>query len=204
MGSPVEDIVPDNNHRIGYWIGRIFHPAVVMLPTLILVLSDVPLQQSLLWTAVIAAVILVPGIAMIAFLKRQQTYTYQRRSRAPLYVTGWFSVIVCWLLIWLFNGPRELIVCMATLAVWLPTQLAINHYITKVSTHTAVVAGCVTALIVLGKLNTPVVVITAMAIVVLTAWARVMTRNHTLLQVLLGLAVGVGSVLVVFPFVLGW
>jgi membrane-associated phospholipid phosphatase len=203
MGSPVDDVIPDNQQRIAYWIGLIFHPAVVMLPTLLLVLNDVPFQQALLWTAIIAMFMLIPGFAVIASLQRQQKYTYQRRSRAPIYMVVWISVVTCWVLIGIFKGPNELVVCMATLAVWLPVQLAINHSITKISTHTAVAAGCITALLLLEKLNTPIAITIGLVIVGITAWARVITKNHTLTQVLLGLVVGAGSVMLVFPLMPG-
>jgi membrane-associated phospholipid phosphatase len=90
---------------------------------------------------------------------------------------------------------------MATLAVWLPLQLAINHRITKISAHTGVASGCFTALVLFGKLGNALIV-TGILLIVLIAWARLMTKNHTLLQVILGCVVGAGSVLLVFPFLL--
>ena len=64
---------------------------------------------------------------------------------------------------------------------------------------TAVVSGCFTGLLVLGKLDSTALIATGLAIIALTIWARIVTKNHTPLQVTLGLVVGAGSVLVVFP-----
>jgi membrane-associated phospholipid phosphatase len=198
MDTPTTDMIPDTNTGIAYWLGLIFHPAVVMLPTLWIILSDVPLQDAIIWIGITALVILIPGFTMIAILKQQQKYTYQRRSRAPLYITAWLSVITCLLFILFLNGPKVLLLCMATLVVWLPVQLAINHSFTKISTHTGVITGCVTALMMLGKLPNPFAIILGFIIIGLTAWARVVTKNHTRLQVILGFIVGAGSVLLVF------
>ena len=80
--------------------------------------------------------------------------------------------------------------------------MVINTYVTKVSTHVAVAAGCATGLLLLGKLDSLLLQLAALTIVGLIIWARVTTRNHTVAQVLLGLLVGTGSVLGVFPLLL--
>ena len=67
--------------------------------------------------------------------------------------------------------------------------------------RSAVAAGCYTGLLVLGKLANPVILIVLTALVILTLWARVVTRNHTLTQVIMGVLVGALPVLVVFPVV---
>ena len=182
-------------------IGLIFHPATVAVATLLLVLQDLPLQQIAVWTLLIGGIILIPVFIAIAYLRRQDRHTYQRGTRLPLYIIAWLSVAICFILIRVLEGPQVLAVCMATLAVWLPLQLAINHRITKISAHTGVASGCFTALVLLGKLGIALIV-TGILLIVLIAWARLMTKNHTLLQVVLGCAVGAGSVLLVFPFLL--
>ncbi|MEO8396275.1 MAG: hypothetical protein ABI700_25005, partial [Chloroflexota bacterium] len=65
-----------------------------------------------------------------------------------------------------------------------------------------VVAGCYTALLILGRLETLPLQIALFALVIITLWARVITRNHTIPQVILGVLVGVLPVLLVFPLVL--
>lgn len=198
----MSDVIPDNSKRIAYAVGLVFHPAVIAVVTLLLLLRDLSLTQTLMWSSLISGIILIPIFMTIAFLRyRRDRHTYQRKTRGPLYSIAWLSVITCLILILFFEGPRELAVCMATLAVWLPLQLSINHYITKISAHTAVASGCFMALLLLTKLSAALIVI-AILMILLIAWARLRTKNHTPLQVLLGLMVGAGSVLVVFPLML--
>lgn len=190
---------PDNSNRLAWLLGLIFHPAIIMLPTLWLILNDIAYEQAIFWMALISGIILIPGFSVIAFQRRRERYTYQRNSRSPFYMVAWLSVLLCLLLGWGWNAPRVLMSCLAALALWLPIQLLINHYFTKISTHTAVVAGCFTALLLLGKLNDPLLFGVSLGISLLTIWARVVTKNHTLLQVGLGFLVGAGTVLLVFP-----
>lgn len=193
--------IPDNSKKTAYAVGIVFHPAVVAIVTLLLVLRDLPIQQALIWTSLIGGIILIPTFIAIAYLRHQKRHTYQRGTRGPLYSIAWLSAIVCFALIWVSNGPIELAVCMATLAVWLPLQLSINHFYTKVSAHTAVISGCFTALVLFGKLGS-VLIAVGILMIVLVGWARLTTKNHTPLQIVLGIAVGAGSVLLVFPLLL--
>lgn len=196
------DPIPNNANRLAYWLGRLFHPAVICIPTLVLVLSDSPFAEAVGWTMLVAAMVTMPGLITIALLRKRQKHVYQRQTRGPVYLVIWLSVIGCLVVIWKGQGPTALQICMAALIVWLPVQLAINTYFTKISTHVAVVAGCATGLLLLGKLDTLFLQLIALLIIGSTIWARVTTRNHTVTQVLLGLVVGIGSVLAVFPLLL--
>lgn len=196
------DPIPDHSNRLAYWLGRMFHPAVICVPTLALVLIDEPIGRALGWTALVAALVTVPALIAIAVLQRRERYLYQRDVRGPIYLILWLSVIACLGVVWTFQGPVALRICLAALVVWLPLQSAINTYITKISTHTAVAAGCATGLLLLGRLDSMPLQFAMLAILVSVMWARVTTRNHTPGQVLLGLLVGGGSVLVVFPLLL--
>jgi membrane-associated phospholipid phosphatase len=196
------DIVPDRERTIANLIGRIFHPAVVALPTLILILGDLGWQSALQWSAITLPILLIPGILLVLYLRKRGKETYQRATRTPLYIAAWFSVVAAIALTVTLDAPRVLVACLALLAIWLPIQLAINTYVTKISTHAAVITGCITALLVLGKLPDLVVQLIAIGIVILVGWARVHDRSHTLTQVVLGIAVAAVLVLLVFPIVL--
>ncbi len=197
------DVVPDNRHRLAYWIGRILHPYLLGLPTLVVILKDLSLSEIVLWSVLILGLLLIPGLLLEAYLRRQQQFIYQRRTRDPLYLTGWVSTLVCLGLLVLLRAPVVLIACLLTLAIWVPAQWLINRYLTKLSTHAAVAAGCASALWLLGELGTPALQILIVGLVAITMWARVVTKNHTVTQVILGLLVGILPVLIVFPLVLG-
>jgi len=197
------DIIPDNSNRLAYLLGLIFHPFVVAIVTLLIVLQDFSMGEAFTWTAVIGLVLIIPLMVAIRYQRRQERYTYQRQSRSPLYAVGWVSVAVALALTILFDAPHVLRACLASLLVWAPLQAWINARYTKVSTHVAVVTGCVTGVLFLGHLDTPLLLIAAPGVIALTAWARIITRNHTPLQVILGVFTGAIPVLVTFPVLVG-
>jgi membrane-associated phospholipid phosphatase len=194
-----QELIPDTRNRLAYLVGLLFHPAVIGIPTLYLILKDLPLGQVVQWTVLIVGILVLPGFVAVQLYRQRGRYTYQRETRGVLYLIGWSCALLCTLLLVLLQAPPVLIACTTTLVVWVPLQLLINQRFTKISTHAAVVAGCATALLVLGELPTLWSRGLALAIVVAVCWARVVTRNHTLLQVALGVLLGSAVVLLVFP-----
>lgn len=202
MTEPVLDPAPDYRNRFAHLVGLIFHPFVVPIPTLLLLLRPLPRPEAHGWTALILVILITPVGLTLLLLARRGKYVYQRDVRGPLYVLGWTSVLTCLLLTLVLNAPRMLVACMATLAVWLPLQSAINQRFTKVSIHVAVITGCLLGLLLTGALESLWVRIAAVLAIYLTAWARMVTRNHTLAQVGLGILLGAIPVLLVFPLLL--
>jgi membrane-associated phospholipid phosphatase len=196
------DPTPDYRNRFAYWVGRVFHPYLICIPTLAAVLSDLPFSQALGWVVLVVVVLVAPLIVIGALLQRQARFLHQRTTRTPIYLAFWGSLLVCLVLLIILQAPPKLSVCIVALALWLPVQLVINTYVTKVSTHAAVVAGCMTGLLLLGELNHVLLFIGALAAVVLTLWARVVTRHHTWQQVAMGTLTGALPVLIVFPLLL--
>ncbi len=196
------DIPPDNRNRLAYFLGRVFHPYIVCIPTLFAVLSELPLADAARWSVLVLAILLTPAMSLVVLMQRRGRHVYERRTRGPLYLTGWLSVLLCLVVLILLEAPRVLIACLIALVVWIPLQLTINTYVTKVSSHAAVLAGCAMGLLLLGKLDSIGLQLAVLAIVLATSWSRIATRNHTLSQVVLGLVVGCLPVLVIFPLFL--
>lgn len=196
------DPTPDYRNRFAYWVGRVFHPYLICIPTLAAVLSDLPFSQALGWVVLVVVVLVTPLVVMGALLQRQARFLHQRTTRTPIYLAFWVSLIVCLVVLNILEAPTRLIACIVALTLWLPLQLGINTYVTKVSTHTAVVVGCVTGLLLLGELNHVLLLIGAFAAVIVTLWARVVTRHHTWQQVAIGTLTGALPVLIVFPLLL--
>jgi hypothetical protein len=194
----MNDPVPDNRNRIAFLIGRIFHPYIIGIPTLFAVLSDLTFDEAFKWSLLTIAIVLLPGMTLAAYMQRQGKFLYQRATRTPLYIVGWSSVLACIVVMSLMNAPRVLISSLISLAIWAPLQLLINAFITKVSAHAAIASACAMGLLLLGKLNTPLLQLLVLVIVIITVWARVVTHNHTRLQVGLGLLVGALPPLIVF------
>jgi len=196
------DVVPDNTNKAAFVLGKVFHPYIICVPTLFAVLNEFTFSEALGWSALVLAMLFVPGFSFVAYLKRQGKEVYERRTRDPLYLMAWFSVLACLLVLVVLSAPRVLLACIAALAVWLPLQLVINSFVTKVSTHAAVVAGCTMGLVLLGKLDNLWLVLLVLVSIFATAWARVVTKNHTVPQVVMGLLTGSLPVLIVFPLML--
>lgn len=198
----MNDPIPVLDNRFAVYVGRVLHPFLLPIPTLLIILSGLPIGALLEWFALVIGMILVPGMVATMLMERYVNPVYKRGTRGTLYLVGWISVLACLVVVLRLNAPLALIASVATLAVWVPLQWAINTWVTKISAHTAVATGCFTALAILGKAGTPLVEAILFALVILTVWARVVTRHHTLTQVILGVLVGVLPVLLVFPLVL--
>jgi membrane-associated phospholipid phosphatase len=189
------DPVPHNQNRLGQVIGRIFHPLVIFFPTLMIVLKDADPLAAVGWLVFITIVILVLAAIVLLRLKRQGKHTYQREARHQIYVAFWGSMVVCVGLGVALDAPHRLVFSLLCLCLWVPSQYVINARYTKISVHVAVITGIAFALIVMGDLNTVLLVSGALVAVLATAWARMVTGNHSLMQVALGMAVSVLSVL---------
>jgi hypothetical protein len=198
----MNDPVPDHRNRFAVIVGRVLHPYFLPIPVVLAILDGLPVGEAVEWTLVVISIILLPGMTYATYLQRQGRALYKRQTRNSLYLVGWSSILVCLGVTLYFHAPLVLIAAVSTLAVWVPLQWAINRWITKISAHAAVAAGCYTALLILGKLETLPLQIALFALVIITLWARVITRNHTIPQVILGVLVGVLPVLLVFPLVL--
>lgn len=197
----MSDLMPDTSNRFATAVGRILHPFLLPIPTTLAILSDLPFGEALLWSAMVLGMIVLPVALLTAHSERTNRPIYKRMVRSRLYAIGWGLILLCLLVLLILNAPRVVIACVGALAVWIPLQWTINRYVTKISAHAAVAVGCFTGLLMLGKLANPVILIVLTVLVILTLWARVVTRNHTLTQVILGVLVGALPVLVVFPVI---
>ncbi len=198
------DPVPHNQNRLGQVIGFIFHPLVIFIPTLVIVLKDAEPLAAVGWLVFVTVVILVLAAIVLLRLKRQGRHTYQREARHHIYFAFWMSMVICVGLGLILDAPHRLVFSLLCLCVWVPIQYVINARYTKISVHVAVITGIATALFVMGDLNSLLLVSGALVVIMATAWARMVTGNHSLLQVGLGMAVSVFSVLLAFGLFSLW
>lgn len=196
------DVRPDNRNRIAYLTGMIFHPYLVSVITLLIVLGELEPLQALAWVTALTVILLVPVMTLLHLARRQERYAWQRLTRTHLYVAVIISVLLCMVMIMVMNGPSRLLACYTALLIWLPVQFGINTYYTKISVHAAVTAGCGTGLLMFGVLDTWIMQALMLIIILATGWARHQTRNHTLLQIVLGWLVSSVAVVIAFTLVL--
>ncbi len=194
----MSDPTPHNRNRLGRLIGRITHPLVIFLPTLVVVLRETPIREALGWLALIALVILIPAGLLLRRARQQGRHTYQRETRHLIYLTFWLGMVGCTILAVLLDAPERLVFSLLSLCVWVPLQALVNARVTKISIHVAVVSGIALVLILMGELDSVSWNLAAVGVVAATAWARIVTGHHSLVQVGLGIVVSVSSVLTAF------
>lgn len=199
----MNDPIPHNRNRLGYILGYIFHPLVLFIPTLVVVLNGTAFPVAVGWVAFISAMILAPTLFFMVHFRQQGKHIYQREHRHMLYITFWVMMLVCTGVAILLDAPSRLVFSLVCLLIWTPIQFGVNFYFTKISGHTAVIAGILTAFWVMGILENPWLKLLAIAVVFIIAWARIVTGNHTLKQVALGIVVSSGSALIA-ALLMGW
>lgn len=61
------DPVPDHSNRMASLLGRIFHPAIIAIPTLLIVLSELGWNEALRWSLLALPIVLIPGLIAVSF-----------------------------------------------------------------------------------------------------------------------------------------
>lgn len=198
----MNDPIPDNTNRLGYVLGYLFHPFVLFVPSAFLVLKGDSFISALGWILLIGLLAIAPTAAYIYYLRRKEIYIYRREVRLPVYGVAWLGTLVCGVALVLLEAPHRLIACTVAILLWIPLQAAVNELHTKISGHAAFSMGVMVGLLLMGELESWWLKGIALAIVLLTAWARHITKHHTLQQILLGWAVASISVGISFALVL--
>lgn len=186
------------------WISRIFHPFVISLVTVVAALYVVgtPFPTIALWTVAALATIVIPPAVFIwhgVGIKRLSDHQVSiRDQRHGLYAVGISSLGLFFLLTIYFDAPPVLPAIMLAAAAANVIASLINKTITKISLHAGATAGCAAALFWIS----PVWGLVFSVPVLVTGWARLHTRNHTLPQILAGWLVAILSVVTIFPLFL--
>src|SRR5512145_2029118 len=102
----MNDPVPHNRHPVGRLLSLLFHPLVIFIPTLVVVLKDADPVEAVGWVAFIAAVIFALAAVVLARLRRQGRETYQRDARYEIYLSFWVSMVLCTGLGIVFDAPH--------------------------------------------------------------------------------------------------
>ncbi len=185
---------PDYSNRLAYFLSMIFHPYIVFIPPAVISLGF----EGFLWALVVGMVVVIPIAITVLIQKRSNRFVYQREARAPLFIVGWLAVIVCFALVTALNAPPTIRTGTFVIILWTPLQFLINTFVTKASIHSSLMAISFTGLWSLGYLSNPIIFTLALLLVIAVAWARKVTRNHTTIQVILGLLTGTVTTLIAF------
>jgi hypothetical protein len=120
----------------------------------------------------------------------------KREQRPTLFLVGMALTISYFIFLFLFHAPAVLFAGVAAIVLG-TIVLGIVNMFTKASGHLAVFSAFLTFLVLaegweflIGFLLLPVL-----------AWARIKTKNHTVLQTILGTVVGTSTILIIYAIV---
>jgi len=189
--------------KIAGWLSRIFHPFIIVIPTLLLAiyLDTASLLAALQWTAVSVALVIVPVSVFILVNvqagRYSDVYVSIREHRHSLYLVGGACLLLLLAVLILAGAPRIILACLYAAVMANAIGAVINRF-SKVSVHAAAMAGCATVLFNLS----PPIGLALGAATLIVGWARVHAGHHTLAQVLTGWAIAVVCVAAVFALYL--
>ena len=185
---------PDYSNRVAYALSMIFHPYIVFIPPAVIALG----LEGLVWASITGVLVVTPIAITVLIQKRSGRYVFQREARTPLYIVGWLTVIASFTIMTAFNAPTVIRTGLFVVILWTPMQFLINTFVTKASVHASLVAIAFSGLWSLGYLDHPVLFAISVVIVGSVAWARKVSRNHTVNQLILGLLTGTLATLLAF------
>lgn len=184
------------DYKLAHVFSYLFHPIVSSALAFVVVglFGGLPKFNGLLWAIGITLFQVVPSATFYLIRLRQGVYTDRevsvRHQRHELYLFAMVVTLTGIGILFLIDAPRQftaLLICGAALSM---IGGLINLF-WKISMHTGIIAICAaTSVIYAPKLG-----LFLWACVLAVGWARVRTRNHTLLQVIAGLCVS--SIIVV-------
>jgi membrane-associated phospholipid phosphatase len=191
---------PDGLDRLAEALSSIFHPFVIVILTMILstVSQENRSGQALFWTVLSICVVILPLTYVIYSKVRSGKYSDSsvsiREQRHGLYGLAGFLFIILITILVLGKAPRAFLASTLAGVLALAVAFLINRRYTKVSLHSMGISVCTTILL----LTTPQLGMLLGLFIPLVGWARIRLGHHTLPQVLIGFAVAVASVVLVF------
>lgn len=188
-------------YKIAKWISRIFHPFLVAVLTLTLATyqSGAPVPAVLLWVGISFATVILPVSLYILWMVRKgkysDAYVSIREQWHSLYYVATLCLVALVVILAVGDPPLVVTACIVSGVLANGVGMLINRF-TKISVHSAAMAGCTAVLLVFA----PVVGWVMVFATLITGWARMVLKAHTISQIGLGYLVASSSVVVVFRF----
>lgn len=191
--------LPGRGYAIARRISQILHPVPLGIVSIFIVgvLGSDNRVSGLWWSIVCALLHVVPPTIFFNIRLRQGAYSDDdisvRTQRNELYLFGMVNVLVGTAILWAMNAPLPLLAMLVSVAVMNAISFVINLF-WKISIHSASIGSCAT----LASIYLPALGGICWVAAIVLGWARLRTRNHTLMQVIAGMSLAVVCVLVVF------
>jgi membrane-associated phospholipid phosphatase len=176
-------------------VSSILNPFVVAVTALVLLAFQATptASEALLWIAVSIAVSVLPVVVVVLFLVRLKKldgfFSNPREQRNSVYLLASALGVIDCVLYWYLHAPRLLSVLFTAGLIAVIIFMVINYY-WKISLHTAFVTGAVVVLVIILGWKA----LFSVAFIPLVAWSRLVLKQHTIPQVIVG---GLLSVIIV-------
>jgi len=185
--------------RFAELVSYIFHPLLIVIPTLVIAMVRLgsTIWEALFWTVLSVAIVNLPMALLLIWGVRSGKYTDAsvsvREQRTSIYIVGGTCLVILLAVLIIGDAPSVIIACLISAVLSTVLGYWINRH-TKLSLHSAAMAGCTAVLLWTAPLIGMVMAIFAP----LVGWARIRLKHHTLVQILIGWIFPVISVFVVF------
>lgn len=200
MSTAVNDSTAD---RIAEIISYVFHPLLVVIPTLVIAMVRLgsTLGQAIFWTVLSIVIVNLPMALLLLWGVRSGKYTDAsvsvREQRTSIYAVGGTCLVILLAVLIIGKAPVVIIACLISAVIATVLGYWVNRY-TKLSLHSAAMAGCTAVLL----WTAPLIGVIMAIFAPLVGWARIRLKHHTPVQILIGWIVSMVCVFVVFQLML--
>lgn len=202
-GDDLPGLAPGRSLALARLLSVVFSPpfTAILSWCLVLLMHTSDWASDIGWVVLTILVQIVP--VGVLYFYRRHTGVYRdadvsvRHERNELYLYGSLSVLVSLLLLQLLGAPMPFrALALTTLILGIVCGLV--NLVWKISMHAATIGTVATIAFFYAPALGLVLWVCALAV----GWARIRTRNHSLLQVVAGLVVSTTIALVIFSTLL--
>jgi len=189
--------------RMAEIISYVFHPLLIVVPTLVIAMVQLgsTVWESLFWTVLSIAIVNLPMALLLFWGVRLGKYSDAsvsiREQRTSIYAVGGTCLVILLAVLIIGKAPVVIIACLISAVIATILGYVINRY-TKLSLHSAAMAGCTAVLL----WTAPLIGVMMAICAPLVGWARIRLKHHTPVQILIGWMVSMICVFVVFRLML--
>ena len=165
----------------------ILNPFLVAVATLILLAfqATAATSEAVIWIFFSIAISVLPVVIAVLVLVRMKKldgfFSNPREQRNGVYLLASALGIIDCALYWYFHAPRLLSVLFTTGLIAVIIFMVINYY-WKISLHTAFITGAVVVLVIVFGWKA----LFSVVFIPLVAWSRIVLKQHTIPQVMVG------------------
>ena len=189
--------------RFAELVSYIFHPLLIVIPTLVIAMVSLgnTLGQAIFWTVLSVVIVNLPMALLLFWGVRSGKYSDAsvsiREQRTSIYAVGGTCLVILLAVLIIGKAPVVIIACLISAVIATALGYWINRY-TKLSLHSAAMAGCTAVLL----WTAPLIGVIMAVFAPLVGWARIRLKHHTPVQILIGWMVSMVCVFVVFQLML--